>query len=341
MRFRLAIVILAAILAWPRLATPDPRQRAYALIDGDQAEMALATGDVVLLEDALAGAQAVLASLPALDTATGDDELEAHLTWQLFWYRLRALGTDDDTNLYARELAFLAAFPAPDRLAIVRASFHRLFEARELIARHPRISRLAEAQHGDFAQAIEAYAPRFARTVVTGTQRPVVDTASVYANPWAAAQLQQSREILRSDPAAALAVIRHYDADDNRADLARAQAESSRTQAEYWLNRVKVRLLVLQDAVNLLHQEPRLRRLVGWYEARGPLYRDPRAGGLAAEMELYAAVAPALAKVRSGELRTLRETSAQIADLEARLRRLPAAPTDELYVLDFPAGFVR
>ncbi len=138
MKGPIAVGALALLWALPcdaaTPARPDPRQRAYALIDEQQAESALAAGDVVLLENALAVAQTKFESLPPPDTQTPADDLAVHLAWQLFWYRLRALGTGGDTNLYARELAQLACFPAPDRLAAVRLSFRRLFQARELMA---------------------------------------------------------------------------------------------------------------------------------------------------------------------------------------------------------------
>jgi hypothetical protein len=150
---------------------------------------------------------------------------------------------------------------------------------------------------------------------------------------------------LRRDPAAVLAAIHQHDVARDNLDLARAAAEDSRTQALYWLNRVKVRALVLQEAVNLLHDDPRLQRLVQWYEARGPLYRDPRAGGLVAEIELYNAVAPALAKLRGGQLRDICDLGAQIDAVETRIAALPADKADpdagaEQFALDYPAGFV-
>jgi hypothetical protein len=121
---------------------------------------------------------------------------------------------------------------------------------------------------------------------------------------------------------------------------------ATRSQAVYWLNRVKVRLLVLQDAVNLLHTDPRVHEMVAWHEARGPLYRDPRNGGLVEEIELYATVAPALARLHDGQLLELRNLGEQIAAMERRIRKLPpddppAGAAAELFVLDHPGGFLR
>lgn len=352
MRVPTILGVLAFMLATAHPAAaatrPDPRQRAYALIDEERAEFALGTGDVVLLEDALATAQTRYAALPPLSADTPADDLVVHLGWQLFWYRLRALGTSDDTNLYARELAFLARFPDARRLEAVRASFRQLFQARQLMAAHPQISTIAHAQHADFTQDIEAYAPRFAMTTASlakGRLEPLVGMDTVYASRWADAQWQRSREALHRDPAAVLAAIHQHDLARDDLDLARAAAVDSRAQALYLLNRVKVRALVLQEAVNLLHSDPRLQRLVDWYEARGPLYRDPRAGGLVAEIELYNAVAPVLARLRSGQLRDLCGLGAQIDAVETRIAALPAEQADpdagaEQFALDYPAGFL-
>ncbi len=347
----LALLGVMPCLADPP-ARPDPRQRAYALIDEQQAEAALAGQDLLLLEDALVAAQAKLEALSPPTVETPASDLSIHLAWQLFWYRLRALGSGGGTNLYARELAQLACFPASARLAAVRLSFQRLFRARDLMAAHPQLSRIAHAQQADFASAIEAYAPRFAMAtsrvamcLASGRPEPVVDPTSVHTDRWADAEWQRAREALHTGPAAVFATIEQHDAARDDADLVRAGTVGTRDQAVYWLNRVKVRLLVLQEAVNLLESEPRLCRIVAWHEARGALYRDPRAGGLVAEMELYATVAPALARLRGGPLQDLRELCARIAAAEKRLETLPPDLTPDdppaaLFALDHPAGFV-
>lgn len=319
----------------------DPRRHAYALIDEELAEAALAAGDVVQLERALAAGQARLELLPPPDAATAGDDLAVHLAWQLFWYRLRALGQDDATNLYARELDFQAAFPSPERLAAVRASFRRLFAARQLVAGHPRIAPVARAQRPDFEQAIEAYAPRFARASADPQHHVLVATTSIFADPWAAAQWQQCRIQLRREPAAVLATIARHDPAQDRDELQRAQLAPERADAQYWLNRVKLRMLALQDAIELLGQDERLCRLVRWYEVRGPLYRDARAGGWVAEMELYAAVAPALGRIHSGVLRDVCATASLVTTVEARVAALPPSAPTELFAQDFPAGAMR